>query len=115
MQLHKLCCDGLSRHVITSRIETYGCEIRPHIADEVWHSRLAFRKQISFEVEGPRNASMKGTKVQTLTCKLLAHGAWLVAWAITIIMAGHGYPGAIINNARLIDGLGLETQTASTS
>ena len=39
---------------------------------------------------------MKGTKVQTLgarAIKLLAHGAWLVTWAIIIIMA----MGAIIN------------------
>ena len=51
---------------------------------------------------------MKGTKVQTLGGRSVA-GAWLVAWAIMAM-------GAIINTrAPLIDGLGLETQTASTS
>ena len=56
---------------------------------------------------------MKGTKVQTLGARAVA-GAWLVAWAIIIIMA----MGAIIRMRcaeRLIDGLGLETQTAATS
>ena len=57
--------------------------------------------------------------MQTLGARAVA-GAWcmarLVAWAIIIIMAMG--PGAIINIyacAPLIDGLGLETQTASTS
>ena len=45
---------------------------------------------------------MKGTKVQTLGGRAVA-GAWLVAWAIMAM------------GATLIDGLGLETQTASTS
>ena len=51
---------------------------------------------------------MKGTKVQTLGGRAVA-GAWLVAWAMAM--------GAIIKYAcaPLIDGLGLETQTASTS
>ena len=49
---------------------------------------------------------MKGTKVQTLGGRAVA-GAWLVAWAIMAMGA--------ITCAPLIDGLGLETQTASTS
>ena len=47
---------------------------------------------------------MKGTKVQTLGGRAVVAGAWLVAWAIMAM-------GAIIST----HGLGLETQTASTS
>ena len=49
---------------------------------------------------------MKGTTVQTLGGRAVA-GAWLVALAIMAMGA--------ITCAPLIDGLGLETQTASTS
>ena len=52
---------------------------------------------------------MKGTKVQTLGGHAVV-GAWLqlVAWAMMVMVL-------IRICAQLIDGLGLETQTASTS